>query len=306
MSKYEKVNNSKYSHSTILGIQFSILSPDEIRNASVAEITNRDTYENNKPKIGGLFDPRMGVLEPGLICPTDGLNYIQTPGYFGHIELAKPVFYIQYLSTIMKILRCVCYKCSKLKISKEKYKHYLKLKSESRWNNVFQIASKVFRCGEETEDGCGCKQPSKIKKEGLANLFAEWDGNENDDKINMKITPEIVLKIFKRISDDDITFMGFSPTWSRPEWMVCQVLAICPPAVRPSVKHDAQQRSEDDITHIIVNIIKTNKILQERIEQNSAQHIIEDWALMLQYYVATQVDNKIPGVHSVAQRSGRP
>ena len=79
MSKYEKVNNSKYSHSTILGIQFSILSPDEIRNASVAEITNIDTYENNKPKIGGLFDPRMGVLEPGLICPTDGLNYIQTP-----------------------------------------------------------------------------------------------------------------------------------------------------------------------------------------------------------------------------------
>ena len=306
MSKYEKVNNSKYSHSNILGIQFSILSPDEIRNASVAEITNRDTYENNKPKIGGLFDPRMGVLEPGLICPTDGLNYIQTPGYFGHIELAKPVFYIQYLSSIMKILRCVCYKCSKLKISKEKYKHYLKLKSEARWNSVFQIASKVFRCGEETDDGCGCKQPSKIKKEGLANLFAEWDSSENDDKMNMKITPEIVLKIFKRISDDDITFMGFSPKWSRPEWMVCQVLAICPPAVRPSVKHDAQQRSEDDITHIIVNIIKTNKILQERIEQNSAQHIIDDWALMLQYYVATQVDNKIPGVHSVAQRSGRP
>ena len=40
-------------------------------------------------KIGGLFDPRMGVLEPGFICPTDGLNYMETPGYFGHIELAK-------------------------------------------------------------------------------------------------------------------------------------------------------------------------------------------------------------------------
>ena len=29
----------------------------------------------------------MGVLDPGLICPSDGLDYIQTPGYFGHIEL---------------------------------------------------------------------------------------------------------------------------------------------------------------------------------------------------------------------------
>ena len=109
-------NNSK-----IIGIQFSILSPDEIRKGSVAEITSRDTYINNKPVINGLFDPRMGVLEPGLLCPTDGLNYIQTPGYFGHIELSRPVYYIQFLSTIIKILRCVCFKCSKLLISKEKY-----------------------------------------------------------------------------------------------------------------------------------------------------------------------------------------
>ena len=90
--------------SRIIGIQFSVLSPDEIRNGSVAEITSRDTYINNKPIIGGLFDPRMGVLDPGLICPTDGLNYMDTPGYFGHIELAKPVYYIQYLETIKKYM----------------------------------------------------------------------------------------------------------------------------------------------------------------------------------------------------------
>ena len=27
---------------------------------------------------------------------------------------------------------------------------------------VFHIASKIKRCGEDTEDGCGCKQPKKI------------------------------------------------------------------------------------------------------------------------------------------------
>ena len=63
--------------SKIIGIQFSVLSPDEIRKGSVAEITTRDTYVNNKPVINGLFDPRMGVLEPGLICPTYVLNYIK-------------------------------------------------------------------------------------------------------------------------------------------------------------------------------------------------------------------------------------
>jgi DNA-directed RNA polymerase II subunit RPB1 len=303
------VKNSNINPSKIIGIQFSILSPDEIRKGSVAEINTRDTYVNNKPVIGGLFDPRMGVLEPGLICPTDGLDYMQTPGYFGHIELSKPVFYIQYLSTILKVLRCCCFKCSKLMISKEKYKQALKLGGDARWKYVFSLASKIKRCGEDTEDGCGCLQPNKIRKEGLATIYAEWKNDASSEQaqnIVIKLTPEMVLKIFKRISDEDVSFMGFSPVWSRPDWMICQVMAVPPPAVRPSVKHDAQQRSEDDLSHILVNIIKTNKTLQEKIQNNAPANVIDDWATVLQYYVATQVDNKIPGVASVAQRSGRP
>ncbi|NBR25781.1 MAG: hypothetical protein EBU08_18780, partial [Micrococcales bacterium] len=64
--------------------------------------------------------------------------------------------------------------------------------------------------------------------------------------INDSNTIRIILKIFKRISDEDVQFMGFSPIWSRPDWMVCQVLPVAPPSVRPSVKQDANQRSEDD------------------------------------------------------------
>ena len=109
------MNKSKPA-SKIIGIQFSMLSPEEIRKTSVVEVVSRDTYINNKPVIGGLFDPRMGVLEPGTICPTDGMSYIDTPGYFGHIELARPVFFIQHLKEIMKICRCICFKCSKLLI----------------------------------------------------------------------------------------------------------------------------------------------------------------------------------------------
>jgi DNA-directed RNA polymerase II subunit RPB1 len=283
------------------------MSPEEIRKASVAEITSRDTYINNKPVIGGLFDPRMGVLEPGLICPTDGLDYMRTPGYAGHIELARPVFYIQYLNTILKCLRCACFKCSKLLISKEKYKQALKLSGEARWKYVFSLASKITRCGEDTDDGCGCLQPKKIRKEGLATIIAEWKNEDAESEpIIIKVTPEMVLKILKRISDEDVSFMGFSAIWSRPDWMICQVMSVPPPSVRPSVKHDAQQRSEDDLSHILVNIIKTNKTLQDKIQNNAPSNVIDDWTTVLQYYIATQVDNKIPGVASVAQRSGRP
>lgn len=298
------------SHSKIIGIQFSMLSPEEILKSSVAEITSRDTYVNNRPVINGLFDPRMGVLEPGIICPTDGLNYMQTPGYFGHIKLARPVYYYQYLSSIIRILRSVCFKCSKLLISKDKYAALVKdMNEDEKFNYVFSIASKIKRCGEATDDGCGCMQPKKIRKDGLATLYAEWDnlpGSSDGASRSIRLSSEMVLKIFKRISDDDIQFLGFSPTFSRPEWMICQVLAVPPPAVRPSVKHDSQQRSEDDISHILVNIIKANTTLQEKINANANAGVINDWTTVLQYYVATQIDNNIPNVAQVAQRSGRP
>jgi len=298
------------THSKIIGIQFSMLSPEEILKSSVAEITSRDTYINNRPVLNGLFDPRMGVLDPGIICPTDGLNYMQTPGYFGHIKLARPVYYYQYLSSIIRILRSVCFKCSKLLISKEKYAALVKdMNEDEKFNYVFSIASKIKRCGEDTDDGCGCMQPKKIRKDGLASLYAEWDnlpGTNEDTSRSIRLSSEMVLKIFKRISDDDIQFLGFSPTFSRPEWMICQVLAVPPPAVRPSVKHDSQQRSEDDISHILVNIIKANSTLQEKINANANAGVINDWTTVLQYYVATQIDNNIPNVAQVAQRSGRP
>lgn len=300
---------TKPAASKIVGIQFSILSPEEIRKGAVTEITSRDTYIGNKPVLGGLFCPYMGVSEPGMLCPTDGLDYMQTPGYFGRIELAMPVFYYQHLNTIHKILRCVCLKCSHLLISKNVHKQALKLSPDERWSYVFGVASKVKRCGDENEDGCGCLMPKKIKKENLATLIAEWESDgikgmseEDAKKMNMQLTPDIVLKIFRRISDEDVSFMGFSPTFSRPDWMICQVLAVPPPAVRPSIKMDGHQRSEDDLTHIIVNIVKANKTLQEKIRDGAQASV---WHMVLQYYCATLVDNNIPGAAPVAQRSGR-
>uniref|UniRef100_A0A6C0BS55 DNA-directed RNA polymerase n=1 Tax=viral metagenome TaxID=1070528 RepID=A0A6C0BS55_9ZZZZ len=305
---------TKQKASRIIGIKFGIPSPEDIIKGSVVEITSKDTYINNKPVINGLYDPRMGVVEQGLLCPTDGLDYIQTPGYFGHIVLARPVFYIQYLTIVVKILRCVCIKCSKLLIDRNRYESFMELTSDQRWNKVFQLASKVKCCGDQTPNGCGCKQPSKIKKEGLATIIAEWDSIDGVDadeseKRTLTLTAELVQKLLKRVSDDDVSFMGFSPTFSRPDWMVCSVLAVPPPQVRPPVKHDASQRSEDDLTHILVNVIKTNTTLREKIQSGSSAKddgTIDDWTTLLQYFIATMIDNNIPGVSANAQRSGRP
>lgn len=83
----------------------------------MAKIDSPIGYEGGKPKAGGLADPRLGTMDRGMKCTTDGANVADSPGYFGHIELAKPVFHIGFITTVVKVLRCVSYHSSKLLVS---------------------------------------------------------------------------------------------------------------------------------------------------------------------------------------------
>ena len=155
---------------SIVGVQFSILSPEEIERSSVVEITTQTPYEGNEPKIGGLFDPRMGVLDNGKVCRTCGQTNHGCPGHFGHYRLTRPVYYIQFHSMIMNVLKCICIRCSKLRIDKELHKDLLHRKGEARWKEVLALSSNIKRCGQECEDGCGAPQPDKFTREGIARI----------------------------------------------------------------------------------------------------------------------------------------
>lgn len=73
-----------------------------------------ETTEGGRPKLGGLMDPRQGVVDRLSRCQTCAGNMSECPGHFGHIELAKPVFHVGFLTKTVKVLRCVCFFCSKL------------------------------------------------------------------------------------------------------------------------------------------------------------------------------------------------
>jgi len=298
----------------IVAVQFSVLSPKEIKRRSVVHVTQTHLYEpNGDAVIGGLFDPRMGVIDHGKICPTDGMDNRFSPGYFGHIELVRPVFYIQFLERVKKILKCVCFRCSKLLIDPEdvETKEILNiLKGIKRWNYIIEKCSKVKSCGSASVDGCGATQPHRYGKEGGTpwKIFADW-GKENNEEYEARkqfITAEYVLKIFKRISDEDCEAMGLSRKWCRPDWLICQNLPVAPPSVRPSIRQFSGVRSEDDITHKFVDIIKTNNQLKKKLESGTTlENIIDDWTQVLQYHVATLIDNEIPSINPSTHRSGR-
>lgn len=75
-----------------------------------------ETTEGGRPKLGGLMDPRQGVVDRHTKCLTCTGDMCECPGHFGHIELAKPVFQVPFMTKIIKCLRCVCFFCSKLLI----------------------------------------------------------------------------------------------------------------------------------------------------------------------------------------------
>ena len=73
-----------------------------------------ETMEGGRAKLGGLMDPRQGVIDRVSRCQTCAGNMTECPGHFGHIELAKPVFHQCFFGKTIKVLRCVCFFCSKL------------------------------------------------------------------------------------------------------------------------------------------------------------------------------------------------
>lgn len=312
-------------------VQFGILSAEEVKRMSVTVggIQYPEVTEGGKPKLLGLMDPRQGVVDRMSKCQTCAGNMTDCPGHFGHIELAKPVFHVGFMVKTVKILRCVCFYCSRLLVNKDspKIKQIMaKTRGQAgkRLTHVYDLCKSKRICDghedvpdafskdseeprKETPGGCGRYQPKKMRREGTE-LTAEWD-QTNDDSQEKKlvVTAERVYEIFKRISDEESEILGMDPRHARPEWMVITVLPVAPLCVRPSVvMGGGSARSQDDLTHKLADIIKANQQLKRNEQNGTAAHIIQEDVKLLQYHVATLFDNEMPGVPRALQKSGRP
>ncbi|XP_060536772.1 DNA-directed RNA polymerase II subunit RPB1-like [Cylas formicarius] len=323
--------DSKAPLRNVKRVQFGILSPDEIRRMSVTEggIRYPETMEAGRPKLGGLMDPRQGVVDRQSRCQTCAGNMTDCPGHFGHIELAKPVFHIGYITKTIKILRCVCFYCSKLLVNpcNPKIREIvMKTKGQPRRRLAFVYdlckGKNICEGGDEMDlgrkegeqpdpnkkqshGGCGRYQPS-IRRSGL-DLTAEWKHvNEDSQEKKVPLTAERVWEIFKHITDEECFVLGMDPKYARPDWMIATVLPVPPLPVRPAVVMNGSARNQDDLTHKLADIVKINAELEKNEASGAATHILAENVKMLQFHVATLVDNDMPGMPRAMQKSGKP
>lgn len=290
---------------SIDGIKFSVWSPTEIRKYSVAEITAPETYDEDGMAVqGGLMDGRLGTLEPGQKCLTCGNTAARCPGHFGHIELAEPVLHIAFIDNIHKLLLATCRSCSRLKLPQEDLDSFAQIhKKHAAYTIISQkrIPEEILDKAKKAKECPHCGKPQYDLIFTKPTIFIE-----KTEIGEHRLLPITIRERFSQIKDEDLKLLGYDPNTARPEWFILQVLPVPPVTVRPSIILETGIRSEDDLTHKMVDIIRVNQRLKESKDAGTPPLIVQDLVDLLQYHTTTYFDNEVSGIPQAHHRSGRP
>jgi DNA-directed RNA polymerase subunit A' len=266
-------------------LQFSLLNPDEIKKVSKAKIITPELYDvDGYPVDGGLMDLRLGAIDPGVRCRTCGGRLKECLGHPGSIELARPILHIKYVNVVELFLRCFCSECHKLMIKEKDLEKYKSIKDRLK---KAKDSKKCPHCDAEQEK-IKLDKPTTFRI-GKRRLF-----------------PGEIRERLVRITDEEAKLAGINPKIFRPEWAILTLLLVPPVTVRPSITLETGERSEDDLTHKLSDIIRANQRLWENLNAGAPEVIIEDLWDLLQYHVTTFFDNSITKIPPARHRSGQP
>lgn len=284
----------------IESISFGLFSPKQIVDSGTAKVVTPELYDKEGyPVDGGLMDLRLGVIDPGLRCKTCGQKLKECPGHFGYIELARPVIHVQFVRQILDLLKSTCKSCGRVLIPDAHLKRYMSMLEqvgteegfESRRRKIKIVVDK-YKVKEKCPH-CDTKQ-EKIKIEKPYNFY------ENE----IRLSPIEVRARLEKVPSEDLEIFGFAKDF-RPEWLILTVLQIPPVTMRPSITLESGERSEDDLTHKLGDIVRINQRLFENINAGAPEVIIEDLWDLLQYHITTFFNNEVPQLPPARHRGGQ-
>src|SRR4030042_735810 len=268
----------------VKALSFSLLSPEMIKNLSSAKIVTPELYDiDGYPVDGGLMDLRLGAIDPGVRCRTCGGRLKECLGHPGSIDLARAVIHLKYVPLIEVGLKSFCHECGKLLLEEAKIAKY----TPSERAKKAKDQKKCPYCGAVHE---------KIKVEKPTGFYIG----------KKRIFPTEIREILSRIPSEELKKIGVEPTNCRPEWAVLTSLLVPPVTVRPSIILETGERSEDDLTHKLSDIIRANQRLWENLNAGAPEVIIEDLWDLLQFHVTTFFDNSVAKIPPARHRSGQP
>ena len=294
--------NNQIATKKLDSITFGLLPQSEVKKLSVAKIVTPELYDvEGYPVDGGLMDVRMGVIDPGLRCKTCGGKLKECIGHFGHMDLARPILHIEYIDVIISLLKVGCKDCGRVLADDKKIsKHKLKidaLKKEERKKEIAKANSSFITSLKNIKACPHCE--TKQKKVTLEKPYTVLEDNK-------RLTPIEIKSRFELFTDDDLSMLGIDPENSDPNRVIVANFLVPPVTLRPSITLEGGERSEDDLTHKLSDIVRINQRLFENINAGAPEIIIEDLWDLLQYHITTFYDNDVAQLPVARHRSGQP
>ena len=248
-------------------IKLGYYSEKEIKKLSVIKVTHAGTYDRGIPKLEGLNDPRLGLVDHTIRCPTCFKSNCDQ--HYGYVELHKPVFRVGILNTVILILRCFCRECAKPKFS---FKDSIgqiyinestqRLNAKERLRVISEICRNKLVCSH-----CGAPQPQYTRR---ARTFvdATYRPKELNSEFVKNRGPDYQQFLKKRFFADDAAAVlhGIDKEFAQKylnlehlEDLVCHSQIVPPPNIRPSnFVGETKVRSENDMTCALQDIVRTN------------------------------------------------
>ncbi|RJQ17041.1 DNA-directed RNA polymerase subunit A' [Candidatus Woesearchaeota archaeon] len=292
----------EYLNKKVSSIEFGFMSPQFIKTMATVKIVTPELYDKEGyPVDGGLMDIRLGVIDPGLRCKTCGGKLKECIGHFGYIELARPILHIKFVSLIADMLKSTCRDCGRLLIPKQRIDTVME--ELDRVEKEAGLVARRDKIKEIISTTKAIKQCPYCKAKQKAILIEKPSTFLEEEK---RLSPIEIRTRLEKIPDEDVVVFGINPKAMRPEWSVLTVMPIPPVTMRPSITLESGERSEDDLTHKLGDIVRINQRLFENINAGAPEIIVEDLWDLLQYHITTFFDNEVAQLPPARHRSGQP
>ncbi|KYR02194.1 RNA polymerase I [Tieghemostelium lacteum] len=185
----------------VSNVSFQFYTSNDIRKLSVKQIIETEAFDSLGSSIlGGLHDPSLGPIGPPEICYTCGLDYIECPGHFGHIELALPCYNPVTFQVLLKLLKSKCFNCNFFKHGKVQIEHYIKLLKLLYSGEI--VAAKILDEDYKNTLKKGTnKELEELLKKDEEDEDEKDDDSENDGEDHIDNPSMIPINLLKQIDE---------------------------------------------------------------------------------------------------------
>ena len=238
-------------------LRFNLLSAEEIRRMSVCQVTETTLYYRGLPATGSLLDPLMGSIDRRHLCVSCMRDARTCPGHAGHIELAYPVYHFGYVDTILKVLRTVCFHCTRMCATDADLENVRAQRGRQRLASLHAAVRGRRACPH-----CGIARPSFTRTAfGIQIEWPEdfaWESEEERAYCTAPFTAREALSMLSHLTDDDVELLGFSAQTSHPRNMIAQSLVVPPPSARPAIysSEGSRSRGQNDLTVRLIEVLR--------------------------------------------------